>query len=86
MWIFTINYLPSGSGESSDLIYRVNAGDQNGDLALRKLHKALIKDRIIPSKLTEQEFMDAFDETYRAYPTNSVEIRSVHPSDDKWVG
>lgn len=85
MWIFTVNYLPGGSGSSSDLIYRVNVGDNNGDLALKKLYKALVKDRIIHSDLTEQEFMDSFEEDYRAYPSNGVEIHCVHPDDDHWV-
>ena len=85
MWIFTVKHQPSGYAFSGSVIFRVNAGDNSGDLALRKLYKALLDKHIIQSKLSESEFMDAFEEDYSAFLPNGAEIQCVHPDDDVWV-
>jgi hypothetical protein len=85
MWIFVVQYQPSGYAYSGDSIFRVNAGNNSGELALKKLFKALGTRHMIPSKLSEQEFIDTFEEDWSARLSNGTEIRSVPPDDDTWV-
>lgn len=85
MWIFTVRSQPSGYAYSSHTIFRVNAGDKSGDLALKKLYKVLIAKRYISSKLSEEDFMNEFDEDWSATFPNGPEVHTVHPDDDNWI-
>lgn len=85
MWIFTVKHQPSGYALSGISIFRVNAGDNSGDLALKKLYRALLSKRYIQPKLTEEEFTELFEEDYSAFLPNGDEIHTVAPEDDNWV-
>ena len=85
MWIFVVQYQPSGYAHSGDSIFRINAGDNSGELALKKLYRKLIAEHMIPSKITEQEFIDTFEEDWSARFSNGTDVRSVHPDDDIWI-
>lgn len=84
MWIFYVKHSIGGYAGMGSAIYRVNAGDNSGDKAIRKLWDALQRDRINMGPKTFEEFIESFDDDCTALLDHG-EIRSVHPNDDHWV-